>query len=88
MSSIAPSILSGSVIQNRQVWSLLFAAWAVALVSTFGALFISEVMGQTPCLLCWYQRIFMFPLAIVFGVACYASDPASWRYALPLAAIG
>ncbi|MDX2264768.1 MAG: disulfide bond formation protein B [Hyphomicrobiales bacterium] len=74
--------------QDEKLWPFLFAAWAVALTSTLGALFIGEVMGQTPCLLCWYQRIFMFPLAIVLGVACYATDPAIWRYALPVAAIG
>ena len=69
-------------------WELLFAAWLIALTSTLGALFIGEVMGQTPCLLCWYQRAFMFPLAIVLAVACFRSDVGGWVYALPLAAIG
>lgn len=73
---------------DRNVWSLLFAAWAIALFSALGALFIGEVMGQTPCLLCWFQRAFMFPLAVVLAVACYHADAAVWRYALPLALIG
>ena len=73
---------------SGQAWLLLFAGWAVALISTCGALFIGEIMGQTPCLLCWYQRILMFPLAVILAVACYASDVSVWRYALPLAAIG
>jgi disulfide bond formation protein DsbB len=71
-----------------EVWGLLFAAWLVALGSTLSVLFIGEIMGQTPCVLCWYQRAFMFPLAVVLAVACYRSDGAVWRYALPLAAIG
>jgi disulfide bond formation protein DsbB len=70
------------------LWALLFAAWLIALGSTLGALFIGEVMGKTPCLLCWYQRIFMIPLAVILGLACYAGDGGVWRYGLPLAGIG
>ena len=69
-------------------WGLLFVAWLIALVATLGALFIGEMMGKTPCLLCWYQRVFMFPLAVILGVACYSGDAAVGRYGLPLAAIG
>lgn len=67
---------------------LLVSAWIVALAATLAALFIGEVMGQTPCVLCWYQRIFMFPLAIVLGIASYRGDFAVVRYAQPLAAFG
>lgn len=70
------------------VSNLLLAAWMIALVSTLAALFIGEVMGQTPCNLCWFQRAFMFPLAIILGVACLTDDVRVWRYALPLAIIG
>lgn len=69
-------------------WLALFLAWVVALVSTLAALFIGEVMGQEPCNLCWFQRAFMFPLAVVLGVACLTSDRAAWRYATPLVGIG
>ena len=66
----------------------LIGAWLIALVSTLGALFLGEVMGRTPCVLCWYQRIAMFPLAVVLGIACYLSDLNVRRYALPLAIAG
>ncbi|MCY1428831.1 Disulfide bond formation protein C [compost metagenome] len=69
-------------------WNLLLIAWLAALVSTLSALFIGEVMGQAPCVLCWFQRAFMFPLAVILAIACYQSDFAIWRYALPLSAIG
>lgn len=72
----------------RGTWGPLFAAWIIALAATLGALFIGEVMGQTPCLLCWYQRVFMFPLAIVLGVAAFKEDARVWVYAGPLAAVG
>ena len=68
-------------------WSL-FAAWLVALVSTGGALFIGEVLGQAPCDLCWFQRAFMFPLAVVLGLAALRGDRSVRPYALALAAIG
>lgn len=67
---------------------MLLVAWIIALTATFSALFIGEVMGQTPCVLCWHQRILLFPLAVILGIACYLSDGGVWRYALPLAAIG
>lgn len=66
----------------------LTLSWVTALVSTLSAIFIGEVLGQTPCVLCWYQRIFMFPLVWVLGVASYRGHFGSWRYALPLALVG
>lgn len=66
----------------------LYLAWLVALVSTLGALFIGEVMERTPCVLCWYQRIAMFPLALILGVSAYSADWTVRRYVLPIAAIG
>jgi disulfide bond formation protein DsbB len=69
-------------------WTPLLLAWAVALLATAGALFLGEVMGMTPCLLCWYQRIAMFPLVFVLGAGLLASDASSVRYALPLALAG
>ena len=66
----------------------LFAAWLIALLATAGALFIGEVMGKTPCVLCWYQRIAMFPLALILGIGLLEADGRSIRYALPLALAG
>ncbi|SDL70555.1 disulfide bond formation protein B [Paracoccus chinensis] len=63
-------------------------AFLVALLATFSALFIGEVLGQLPCTLCWYQRIAMFPLAPVLGVALWTGDPRGRLYALPLAISG
>lgn len=69
-------------------WTPVFAAWLVAAVSTLGALFLSEVVGIAPCVLCWYQRVFMFPLVVVLAVGMFPFDPRVTRYALPLAAGG
>lgn len=67
---------------------LVFIAWLVALVATLGAVFIGEVMGRTPCVLCWYQRIAMFPLALILGTAFINNDGNVWRYALPISLVG
>lgn len=69
-------------------WTPLFLAWLAALLATAGALFLGEVMGMTPCVLCWYQRIAMFPLVVVLGIGLLDSDARSLRYALPLACAG
>lgn len=47
-------------------------------VSTLGALFLSEVMGVAPCVLCWYQRIFMFPLVFVLATGLFPLDCSCW----------
>lgn len=49
--------------------NILLSMWVVALVATAGSLYFSEIRGYTPCTLCWIQRIFMYPLVIVIGVA-------------------
>ncbi len=73
---------------RKSGWALLFCAWVIALSASLAVLFVGEVMGQTPCNLCWFQRAFMFPLAIVLGVASFRAETGAWRYALPLAVGG
>jgi disulfide bond formation protein DsbB len=73
---------------TRSQWLFIFIAWLIAASSTLGALFFGEVMGIAPCTLCWYQRIFMFPLAIFLPLALFPLDSKVVRYALPLALIG
>jgi disulfide bond formation protein DsbB len=73
---------------NPARWRWLFGIWLVASVATLGSLFFSEVMRLPPCSLCWYQRIFMFPLVVVSTVGLVWRDPGVVRYAWPLAAGG
>jgi len=69
-------------------WSWVFLAWLTATASTLGALFLGEVMDYTPCVLCWYQRIAMFPLVLVLAAGLFPFDPRVVRYTLPLAVAG
>lgn len=66
----------------------LCASFALALGATLGSLFAGEVLGYPPCALCWYQRIAMYPLALVFFVALWSGDRGYARYSLPLCALG
>jgi disulfide bond formation protein DsbB len=66
----------------------VFAAWLLAAAGTLGALFFGEVMKLPPCSLCWYQRIFMFPLALVLPFALFPFSRAVVRAVLPLPVIG
>ena len=63
-------------------------AFGVAATAMAGSLYFSEVAGFVPCALCWYQRIAMYPLALILGIAAVRGDPTAARYALPLAVIG
>jgi len=69
-------------------WLLVFLAWLVAAAAVAGALFFSEVMQLPPCVLCWYQRVFMFPLALLLPIGLFPFDGRVVRYALPLAGGG
>lgn len=60
-------------------------AWTIALFSSLAVLFIGEVMGQTPCVLCWFQRVFMFPLAVILGLGLWWQDRRVGRYGIALA---
>lgn len=66
----------------------ILLAGIVALVATASSLFYSEVAGFPPCELCWYQRIFMYPLVILLGAAIWKRDSNVTAYALPLAIVG
>lgn len=68
--------------------TLVFAAWVVATVAALGALFMSEVMGFAPCVLCWWQRVAMFPLVLILALGLFPFDAKVLRYAVPLALIG
>jgi disulfide bond formation protein DsbB len=63
-------------------------AWAVAFLATTGSLYFSEVAGYEPCLLCWYQRIAMYPQLVILGVAAARREVAGRVYAAVLAGIG
>src|SRR5262245_58382863 len=58
-------------------------AWIVATVATLGSLYYSEIANFVPCRLCWYQRICMYPLAVILLVGLLLRDRRVRWYASP-----
>jgi disulfide bond formation protein DsbB len=71
-------------LETRSTDLLPYLAWTIALVATVGSLFFSEVMQLPPCVLCWYQRIAMYPLVIIIGVGIITRDRRMKSYSLPI----
>lgn len=77
------------LMQKNQLASLLlYLVWLQALVAMLGSLFFSEILHFPPCVLCWYQRIAMYPLVLLLPVGILTKDKKVGQYALPLALIG
>jgi disulfide bond formation protein DsbB len=74
--------------QKNTNWNILFFCWLLVSVSVMGSLFFSYVMEFAPCVLCWYQRIFLFPLVLVLAIGLFPFDKNVVKYALPLAIAG
>jgi disulfide bond formation protein DsbB len=66
----------------------LLIAWLVSLAATLSALYASEILKMPVCTLCWDQRVFMFPLVIILGIATFRNDLKIVIYAIPLASLG
>ena len=79
----------------RRTWGRAIVEWVgqraiplgffVALASVAGSLFYSELVGFAPCVLCWWQRVFLYPEAILFGIALWKRKRDVFSYAVPLA---
>ena len=67
---------------------ILRLSFLFALAGLLGSLYFSEVMHFPPCLLCWYQRVCMYPLVVIFGVGLWREDRGVWAYAFPLIIVG
>ncbi len=68
--------------------NILYLAWFQALISMLGSLFFSEIMKLPPCVLCWYQRILLYPLVAIIAVGIIRKDKGVPYYVLPLTIIG
>lgn len=68
--------------------NILHIAFVQSIIAMLGSLYFSEVMKLPPCVLCWYQRIAMYPLVIIFAVGLLRKDKTAVWYALPLSVTG
>ena len=68
--------------------SVIFLCFIIASVATLGSLFFSEIMHFVPCSMCWYQRIFMYPLVIIFLLNLLYPDDKMFKYSIGLVIVG
>jgi disulfide bond formation protein DsbB len=73
---------------SKRQENVLLSMWLVSLVATMGSLYFSEIRGYVPCELCWIQRIFMYPLVIIIGVAYVQKNVRIAATTMVLAIIG
>ena len=74
---------------DKTNWTLLFLGWLLVSVSATISIFFSSVLEYEPCVLCWYQRICLFPLILIFAAGLFpAFDKSVIKYALPLSIAG
>lgn len=66
----------------------LYLAFIVAILGVFGSLYFSEVRHFAPCVLCWWQRIFLYSTTVILAVAIIKKDTKAHQYVLPLMWIG
>lgn len=66
----------------------LLLGFLVAFGAVVTSLYYSEVVGLVPCKLCWLQRIFIYPSAVILFIAWWRNDRDVWRYVVPLSVIG
>ena len=72
----------------KDPFTLIYFAWIINIVSLTGSLYFSNVMMLPPCVLCWFQRICIFPLSFILAVGFLKKDKNVIWYALPLVCIG
>ncbi len=66
----------------------LYLTWVIACIATLVSLYFSGIRNLEPCHLCWYQRICLFPLSIILGIATYQGNYRIAPYVLPLVLCG
>lgn len=67
---------------------LLYLAWLQSIIATSGSLYFSEFRHFTPCILCWYQRILMYPLVLIIAIGILRKDTKLFLYVLPMSILG
>jgi disulfide bond formation protein DsbB len=74
--------------KNKQISNYILLSFLVALCAMLGSLFFSEIMQFVPCTMCWYQRIFMYPLVLIFLINLLYPDDKIFKYTFTLICIG
>lgn len=66
----------------------LYLAFIISLLAMSGSLYFSEILKLPPCILCWYQRILMYPLVLIIAIGIIRKDEKLYNYVLPFSILG
>jgi disulfide bond formation protein DsbB len=88
LTKVGTSDVAGETSRTKLARAGMYVALLAAWVATAGSLYMSEVLGWIPCLWCWYQRIAMYPLAVLLAAGLVWGDRNMPKYALSLAIPG
>ncbi|WP_188207846.1 disulfide oxidoreductase [Alkalibacillus aidingensis] len=73
---------------KKRAENIAIVAWVIALVATLGSLYFSEIRLYEPCKLCWYQRIIMYPLVLIYLIGVIIKDKKVFIYGMVFSSIG
>lgn len=73
---------------SKKIENMLLFMWIVSFTATLGSLYFSEIRQYEPCVLCWYQRILMYPLVLIVGIAYVQKNAKIAMTTLAFSAIG
>ena len=66
----------------------LYIVLLQAIVAMLGSLYLSDIKGYAPCVLCWYQRICMYTLVPILLIGFFRGDEKVYHYVTPIAFVG
>lgn len=66
----------------------LWIGCVVSLGAALTTLYYSEVLGIAPCVLCWWQRVFLYPQVFLLGLAAWRKDATMALYSILLSGLG
>ncbi|MBI63601.1 MAG: disulfide bond formation protein B [Chloroflexi bacterium] len=73
---------------NLNIKNTLFFCFILSFLGTIGSLYLSEVRNLEPCKLCWFERIFLFPLVLIFFITWLKKDRNGMIISIPFILIG
>ena len=81
-------LIKKSSLAKNVIDRAVLISFFLSLFSVLGSLYFSEIAKYTPCKLCWFQRILMYPLPLLFGISLWKKKRDVIYYTLPMTIIG
>jgi len=77
----------GKSLINFLAINSIVIVFAISASVILGSLYYSQILGFEPCILCWWQRVFLFPLPVILATALWKGKKDVFTYIVPLVAL-